>query len=206
MKRYIFQKTNSTVLLFICVLTLCAVLAFKLAFDNRIYLAGLSPTDTTVTTEQMDQDINTILNLYGLKKDTGEILHGEGDSIYDIHYKKDGLNGKSIFINVTPIFLQGSSSNYIEVENLMEIWLYINERNFNYDIDGITYYFTTPALKSMLAPLVPNEIYMSKSEFLSLYNELDIDKLPHHKKVKVLADKYVKKQGYQRKPGHVQVH
>ena len=202
MKKYIFQNTKIKILLTVCILTLCLVLVLKLALDNRIYLVDLSPDDTTVTTEQLDQDINTILSLYGLKKETGIILYGEGDSIYDIHYKKDGLNGKSIFISVSPILY--GSSNYIEVETLMEIWLYAVEHNFEYDIVGITYYYTTPTLKSTFAPLRPNEIYMSKAEFSALYNALDIDELPHYKKVEELADEYVKKTRYKRNPGHIQ--
>lgn len=192
------------IIIIVLVVLVCLAFALKLVSDNRIMFAGLSKVNTTVATEQLDEDIDTILALYGLKKDDGEILCGVGNSIHDTYYKKADSEGKSVFVSVSPI-LFGSSREYTEIKTLIEMWLYVVDRDFEYEIDGITYYFTAPTLKSSLALLKANEIYMSKDEFMLLYSELENDGMKHKEKVEVLADAYVEKYGYKRGPGHIQV-
>ena len=87
----------------------------------------------------------------------------------------------------------------------MEIWLYVMNHNFDFEIDGIICYFTSPSPGSVLAPLNPNELYMTREDFLSFYNSFDVDDLTHPEKVKELTKAYVKKTNYQRKSGHMQV-
>ena len=195
--RNIINKKGFIILLLIVI---GSVLAIKILIDNRIKLVYLKPEDTTISEEQFEKDVDTILKLYGLQKDNSRFI----DSLYDIHYKQNGSGRKSIFINASPILL-ASNKEYTEIETLMEIWLYVQSYKFDYPIDGITYYFTAHSIKSAFAPLAPNEIYMSRNEFISLYNEIDGDELSHKEKVKLLTDKYVKKINYKRHSGHVQV-
>ncbi len=197
--RYTFITVKRILILLIVIV---CIVALRLVIEKRIYLVGLAPINSDVSTEMLDKDIDAILALYGLTKEDSEILFGEGNSIYDMHYNRDNSKGKSIFINVRPV-LFGSHKSYTEIETLMEIWTYIINRKFDCDIEGITYFFTAPS--ELFQGLSPNEIYMSKDEFLVLYSEIDGDNLTHYQKIKELTNIYVLKTNYQRKSGHIQV-
>lgn len=207
--KFLCKKSVRIILLFIIIFllyfgvkTIVQYYSVKPLSTND-YLTKLSSVNTTVSTEMLSEDIDIILNAYNLKKDASKLLQGEGNSIYDIYYKKYGSDGKSIFMSVCPIGFE-NSNRYVEIETLMEIWLYVIQREFNYDINGITYYFSAPE------PFIggrarANEIYMSKEEFYSLYNQVNIDGLSHQEKVKMLTDAYLEQSNYQRRQGHIQV-
>lgn len=172
----------------------------KIAVDNRAKIIYLKPQGETVGEEQLKKDVETILKLYGLEKDASRFIDDEGDSIYDIHYKKEG--GKSIFINASPT-LPASKKDYTEIKTLMEIWLYIQSHEFDFNIEGVTFYFT--ARSQPFQVLSPTEIYMSKTEFIMLYNDCITDELPHKKKIEILTNEYVERKKYKRGSGHIQV-
>lgn len=195
--KYNRYKTRFFFLLFISVFCIFIV---KIAVDNRAKIVYFKPIDEIVGKEQLEKDVETILRLYGLEKDSSRFIDGEGNSIYDIHYKKEG--GKSIFINAYSI-LPASKKEYTEIKTLMEIWLYIQSHEFDFNIEGITYYFT--ARSQPFQVLNPTEVYMSKTEFLMLYNDCVTDELSHKKKVEVLTSEYVQRKNYKRGPGHIQI-
>lgn len=201
MTKKLSKKKVIAITLIIVVCILCVVI--RVIFGNKLFFVRLSPVDSIVSTESIEKDINSILRVYGLKKDKSELFCEEGDSIYDIHYKKDGIKGDALLIHVRPILF--GSKDYVEIKTLMEIWLYITERNFEKSIVGVSYYFTAPELKSAFAPLNPNEIHLSRKDFMSIYSELDIDKLSHKNKVEKLTEEYIKKINYKRNTGHIQV-
>ena len=85
----------------------------------------------------------------------------------------------------------------------MEIWLYIQSHEFDFNIEGVTFYFT--ARSQPFQVLSPTEIYMSKTEFIMLYNDCITDELPHKKKIEILTNEYVERKKYKRGSGHIQV-
>lgn len=207
-----FLKTKRTKRIFLIITLVVVFLTVSLTastcikkyrFENRVQLAPLAPKNTLVSEEQLDKDIEKILSLYGLKKSTSDVIVDASHPNYKYLLGTD-RKGKGLCLDVIPIFFDFGRT-YTEVETYMEIWLYIMEHEFDYEIDGMVYYFTSNELKSTFAALRPNELYMTKEDFLSLYNNLDIDDLSHPKKVKKLAEAYVEMNNYQRRPGHVQV-
>lgn len=185
-----FLKRKGVRISLIIISVICIFVALdRFSFVYRIQLAPLAPKDTVVSVERLDEDIDIILELYGLKKDRADLL-------------KEKQDGYTIYINADPIFF-GSHRSYTEIETLMEIWLYVTQHQFDYNINGITYYFRAPS--ELFQLLDSMRIDMTKTEFLSLYHEVYDDDLKHHQLVKKLADTYVVKSGYTRKPGHIQV-
>lgn len=197
-----FLKTKS--IMIVVVLCVACFTALNFAIKYGIQHFRLAPENSIVSEERLTKDINTILLFYGLKKSHSDLVIDTSHPNYKNHIKEPEIKEKGIFIDATPILFD-SGRKYTEVETYMEIWLYVMEHNFDFEIDGIVYYFTSHSLDSILAPITPNELYMTREEFLSFYNNLDIDKLSHSKKVKELAMSYVKKNNYKRKSGHVQV-
>ncbi len=200
---YNFFRTKMRVAILIIAISIGIVFILNFAIKYRVKLVGLMPENTMVSEEQLNKDISTILSLYGLKKSTADLVIDVSHPNYK-KYCEEETEGKGLFIHADPI-LYASNRSYTEVETYMEIWLYVIEHNFDYEIDGIVYYFTAPSFDSLLAPLPANEIYMTMNDFLSMYGEIDSDKLNHHQEVKELTKKYIYKTGYKRRDGHVQV-
>ena len=121
------------------VISVCCFFVVKLALDNRAKLVYFKLPNQIISEQQLEKDVETILGVYGLQKDSSRFINGEGDSIYDIYYKTK--NGKAIFINAFSV-LPASRKEYTEIKTLMEIWLYILSHKFNIDIEGVTYCFT----------------------------------------------------------------
>lgn len=164
---------------------------------------NISPAGSTVTQERLEKDITSILRKNGLQKDNGSMIRGNGSGYYWNYPKQDeAVESKVIDLNVRPRIV-ANLKNYVEVETLMEVWLYIKEREMPFNIDGITFYFS--AANEIFKMVTPNEIYMSADEFSNLYQKIDHGETSIKERKKLLAKIYVEESGYQRRSGHVQV-
>ena len=204
MKKVCLNKNLYKVLIGCLILLIVGVTLFGVNFvvNNKLSTLFLQDTKSRVDSEELSKDIDIILNGYGLQKKTSGIICEEGNAEYDLYYKTEQSRGKSLFINAYPIFV-ASSKKYTEIEALMEIWLYTETHKLDFEVDGITLYFTAPdEIFDMLSPI---EIYTTKQEFQSLYSTIENDDLSYRQKIKKLADEYIRKNAYKRKEGHMQV-
>lgn len=198
-----FFKARRGIAILIVAIVVCFAVVLSIVVKHRVQIAMLAPKNTMVNEERLNKDIKTILSLYGLKSSEADIVVDVSHSNYKNHCG-EGNEGKGLCIEADPI-IYGSSRNYTEIETFMEIWLYIMDHSFEYEIDGIVYYFTAPVLDSIFCPLPANEIYMSTEEFCKFYDRLNIDNLSHPDKVERLAEVYIEETDYKRRSGHIQV-
>ena len=174
-----------------------------------IWISGVftpvAPVGTCISEEQLENDIRTILWRHGLFKGN-DLLIRDSNSFVD-SFRLKGVEireGKILFLNVSANIFN-NLYHYDEIESLMDIWLYLSERESSFELDGIVYYFSAPA--EFLGAARANEIYMTTEEFHKIYDTTDmnvVERLIHNQKIKKLANVYVEQNGYHRSPGHIQ--
>lgn len=87
-------------------------------------------------------------------------------------------------------------NDYKEIKALMDVWLFLTEHEFSYDIVGISYWFKEGGkfTSSLFIPL-------SKTEFMDLNKSLKSDNISRMEKINHISELWIEKVGYDRKPG-----
>ncbi len=170
-----------------------------------LYCVSITPTPPgqIVSQEDLEKDIKKILNKYRLSKQTFEAVRSPGESYYNEFKKNSGTgDGKILYLHVMPK-LGANKKSYIEVEALIDVWLYITEREIPFEIAGIAYRFSAP--EEIFKVVIPNEIDMSLNDFMELYQKANLSNESRKRKIEILTQIYLKESGYQRISGHVKV-
>jgi hypothetical protein len=178
---------------------------------------AISKVGDEIDDRMMENDIIVILknnNLHfyrqsGYYSIHTQIYRNNDQSVYD---NKDETqeNAKIITLDVSNRKLE-DIKDYIEIYGLMDIWLYLKERELLFKLDRIIYNFGQNNY-SETATIIRNpinimNITMSTKMFEELYEGANVSNLPRDEQVEKLAEYFIKtygKTGYKRSGGFVQ--
>lgn len=164
----------------------------------------ITPTGSHVTENIFINDVRKITDKYGLVTENRISIIKNEDSYYKFY--EGGTLGKGYVVEIiTSNTLFADKKRYIEIEALMDLWLYIVEHSFEFEITGIS--FSYQEIYDIMPPfyktLLPNVINISKEDFIYLYEKLDLSKQNREEAIKILSEVFVKQTGYVRNNGYV---
>ena len=168
-------------------------IAFVLYGVNQVCIRVLAPKDSKISISVMERDIKKILNQYHIYGTIDFYENGElGSATFE--RQNPGRNGEVIYIDTfSKSFMD--FKRYTEIEALIEIWLYLYERQLPFPIDGISYYFMQGGTFTHSA-----ETKMSWLEFETLYREVEEKNITEEERIKKLTLAYIEQTGYTRSP------
>ena len=145
-----------SLLLIILLLALCVYFFFS----KRDTL--ITPAGSYVTADMFINDVRKITDKYGLVAENRISIIKNEDSYYKFYV--GGNLGKGYVVEIsTSNTLFADKKRYIEIEALMDLWLYIIEHSFEFEITGIS--FSYQEIYDIMPPfyktLLPNVINIS---------------------------------------------